>query len=124
MSRSKAKLSRHIRWIAARVVGLGALLGGLVAPSEPAAAQGAPTVFYFCYVKGSGTVYRIMVPGAPDDCNGAGHTPFSWTDGANALLVGAAAGGDLSGTFPNPTVAKLAGIGFSATAPTSGQVLT
>lgn len=37
--------------------------------------------------------------------------------------IPSAAGGDLSGTFPNPTVAKLQGNAISSTAPTSNQIL-
>ena len=103
-----------------------AILVAVALPNAHVAAQTSPpasSVFYFCYVKGSGTVYRIKVPGVPDDCKGESHTPFSWTDGANALLGGSAAGGDLSGTYPNPSVARIAGVGVSTTAPTADQIL-
>lgn len=37
----------------------------------------AQTTLYACYVKNSGTVYRIKTPGAPDKCAGNA-TEFSW----------------------------------------------
>jgi len=40
-----------------------------------------------------------------------------------AATISATAGGDLSGTLPNPTVAKVSGVSVSGT-PSSGQVLT
>lgn len=57
----------------------------------------------------------------------AGTTTVTNTGDTNAsddITTGTTLGGDLSGTLPNPTVAKIRGRTVSSTAPTNGQVLT
>lgn len=42
----------------------------------------------------------------------------------NAVQYGGSAGGDLSGTYPSPRIARIQNVDVSNTAPTNGQVLT
>ena len=51
-----------------------------------------PKVFYACYNKGTGTVYRIKEPGTPPACTSAQHIEFNWTDGIAGNDHGALSG--------------------------------
>ena len=52
-----------------------------------------------------------------------GHTHDGTAGNGPVIAPTGAAGGDLSGTLPNPTVAKVQGRSVSATAPTNSQVV-
>lgn len=110
---------------------LAALAQGQTAPPptaggpQAALAAGAIT-FYACYVKTSGTVYRIKLEGLPQSC-GANAVEFTWSE---AVATAAAKGGGAGGTTfsalttgTNTQAAMEVGSGASLTATGTGSIV-
>lgn len=69
------------------------------------------------------TGFNTTIPGTPtDEKLPTSKAVVDWILG-NVILPGTTASGDLSGTYPGPTVDGIQGVAISATAPTMGQVL-
>ncbi|WP_413568582.1 tail fiber domain-containing protein [Bdellovibrio sp. HCB117] len=74
---------------------------------------------YLTIVNGTSTPTLTLNVGTAANTVAAGNDPRL----SDARIPTGAAGGDLSSTYPNPTVAKIQGVAVSTTAPNSGEYL-